>query len=72
MSTIGVSGSFFWYQLILVDPDKIQRAVKRLCVRVRTCTRVCVCVILCVNIDEQRAGVVMLNDGSHTYVAVQL
>jgi len=36
MTTIGVSECFFWYQLIAVVPDKIQRALKRLCVFVFT------------------------------------
>ena len=37
---VWVSEFFFWYRLTQVVPDKLQRAVKRLCV----CVCVCVCV----------------------------
>jgi len=37
---VWVGECFFWYRLTRVVPDKIQRAVKRLCV----CVCVCVCV----------------------------
>jgi len=42
-STTGCSDEcFFWYQFTLVVPDKIQTAVKRLCVHVHAC--VCKCI----------------------------
>jgi len=41
MTTIGVSGEcFFWYRLTRVVLDRVQRAVKLLCV----CVSVSVCV----------------------------
>ena len=42
-SVSSVGECFFWYWLTWVVPDKIHKAVKRLCVCVRAC--VCVCVL---------------------------
>jgi len=41
---VWVGECFFWYRLTQVVPDKIQRAVKQLCV--------CVCVWHCLNLQE--------------------
>jgi len=46
MTTIGMGECFFWYWLTRVVPDKIQRAVKQLCVC--ACVRACMCKMLTV------------------------